>query len=618
MLANMSKPTYQSDGASQMFSGLKSELVLQKEESSVLIVYTGGTIGMVRSDDGYVPAKSVFEDNLRKNPRFHDEQEHLRRRIDKNYFPDNFITPVSIYGKRVIYSLIEMDPLLDSSCMTKENWISIAEMIERYYYFYDGFVILHGTDTMAYTASMLSFMLENLAKPVILTGSQIPFKETRNDAVDNLLGAVTVAGHFEIPEVSLFFNHKLYRGNRCTKFDNSSFKSFDSPNLRYLVKLGIRIEVNWDIVWNSPPGKKFTVQKALDGNISILPFFPCMTIQTVESALSPPTKACIVQTYGAGNIPDNREDILNSFIEARKRGLIIVNITQCSKGGISDSYKSGKLLGRSGVISGGDMTLECAVCKLTYLLGKYPDDPERVQKLFERNLRGEVTIKKHETRFSFTKDGVIESIGRSLGLHTQEELKHVSERFLPLIACIAAKDGSVEILETLYKQGVNLNNYDYGGRTPLHVACSAGNLEVVKLLVAVRVSLSPADSKGNSPLFEAMKNNHKEICEVLVSLGAEVKANHEEFITTLLYAVEYGDIDKVKFLQRVNANLGVLDYSGRSILHIAAMYNQCEILKFLKENSDLNFELKDINGVTPLKQAELLQNQEASEFLSSL
>lgn len=222
--------------------------------SRVLLLYTGGTIGMHNSLEGYVPVRNYFEQSLRENPRFHDHNA-FGTGIFKEDNPTNticldtnptlkmqlpaLITPASLYGKRIRYSVLEYDPLLDSSNMTMQDWVKIATDIELNYTLYDSFIVLHGTDTMAYTASALSFMLENLGKTVIITGSQVPLSELRNDAVDNLLNALTIAGHFVIPEVGLFFDKKLFRGNRSSKVNALEFNAFDSPNLSPLVHVGI-------------------------------------------------------------------------------------------------------------------------------------------------------------------------------------------------------------------------------------------------------------------------------------------------------------------------------------------------------------------------------------------
>lgn len=182
---------------------------------------------------------------------------------------------------------------------------------------------------MGYTSSALSFMLEDLGKTVILTGSQIPMAEVRNDAVDNLLGALTLAGHFVIPEVGLYFSHHLYRGNRSTKVSAFSFDAFDSPNLKPLATVGIDIDVNWHSIFRPTHIARFSAHKNLKRSVSLLRLFPGITLETVKSFLAPPMLGVVLQTYGSGNAPSNRQDLLDAFKEASKRGVVIVNISQC-------------------------------------------------------------------------------------------------------------------------------------------------------------------------------------------------------------------------------------------------------------------------------------------------
>ncbi|SPO24864.1 related to l-asparaginase [Ustilago trichophora] len=300
------------------------------------------------------------------------------------------ITPRGgVHGKRVRYAVLEYDPLLDSSEMDIPDWIRLASDISLNYQNFDAFIVLHGTDTMAYTASALSMLLENLGKSVIVTGAQVPLSELRNDAIENVLGALMLAGSYIIPEVGLYFASTLYRGNRTSKVSNNALAAFDSPNMAPLARVGINIEVAWNLVERSRSVKSFRAHDRMSPNVALLRLFPGLPTSTVKSFLSPPLEGVILESYGAGNAP-SRQDLLDVFKEASDRGLVIVNITQCVQGEVSAIYAVGKKLEAVGVVAGGDMTPECALAKLSYLLAKGLE-PVEIRELMGRPLRGELT-----------------------------------------------------------------------------------------------------------------------------------------------------------------------------------------------------------------------------------
>jgi lysophospholipase len=384
------------------------------------------------------------------------------------------ISPLSLYGKRTRYSILEYEPLLDSSNMTMKDWVKIATDIEVNYKLFDAFIILHGTDTMAYTASALSFMLENLGKTVIITGSQVPLSELRNDAVDNLLGALTIASHFVIPEVGLYFDNKLFRGNRCSKMNAIEFDAFDSPNLRPLVKVGINIDVSWSDVWRPTEIAHFRAQKIMRPQVATLRLFPGITASTVQAFLSGPIDGLVLETFGSGNAPNNHPELLKLFKEASDRGVVIVNCTQCKKGLVTDLYATGRALLECGVIPGSDMTTECALTKLCYLLSKYPSR-DQVRSLMRKNLRGELTIPVRRTQFSYLQSQglvpMILSLLRHKGQPHQYEQQSeetdvlLEKALVPMALCQAAKTGDVKVLESLTRIYPHLlNAVDYDGR----------------------------------------------------------------------------------------------------------------------------------------------------------
>jgi L-asparaginase len=290
------------------------------------------------------------------------------------------------------------DPLIDCSDVEPSLWVSLAGLIEEKYDEYDGFVILHGTDTMAYSASALSFMIENLSKPVIFTGSQLPIGMPRTDGKENLISAVEIAaakdadGHALVPEVCICFDNILMRGNRTCKMNSDNFRAFRSENLPPLAEAGINIRYNTGIIrrpasWEETP----IFRKSLDTRVSILKMHPGITPQIVRDIMcSTDTRAVIIETYGAGNAP-SKDWFLNIVQEAAGMGKIILNVTQCIAGSVNmDIYATGKCLKDAGVVSGYDSTTESALAKLFYLLGTFHDN-EQVKILLEEDLRGEIS-----------------------------------------------------------------------------------------------------------------------------------------------------------------------------------------------------------------------------------
>ncbi|MFM2480096.1 asparaginase [Celerinatantimonas sp. YJH-8] len=334
-------------------------------QKSIYIAYTGGTIGMQRSDRGYIPVAGFMGQLLAQSPEFH--------RVEMPRF-----------------TVSEYSPLIDSSDMTPADWQAIAEDIQANYHKYDGFVVLHGTDTMAYTASALSFMLENLTKPVIVTGSQIPLCELRSDGHINLQNALYLAANYPIHEVCLFFNNTLYRGNRSTKAHADGFDAFMSPNFQPLLRAGIQIELLQGKV-QPIQETELNVSAITPQPIGVVTLYPGISAEVIANILQQPVKALILLSYGVGNAPQNPQ-LLNLLKDACQRDIIIVNLTQCLSGTVNmGGYATGNALARAGVISGGDMTIEATLTKLHYLLSQSLPSQEIRQKM-QQNIRGELTI----------------------------------------------------------------------------------------------------------------------------------------------------------------------------------------------------------------------------------
>ncbi len=350
----------------------------------VLLIYTGGTIGMREGPRGYVPEPGFLAAQLRGMPAFHDPASTVPMR------GGGLTLPLTRAGLRVRYDILEYAPLLDSSNMGVEHWVRIADDIARHHADYDAFVVLHGTDTMAWTASALSFMLEGLSKTVILTGSQIPLAHIRNDAVSNLLGALLVAASGQVPEVGIWFHHRLLRGNRARKVDAAGFDAFDSANVPPLAELGVDLHVHAARV-RAPGAGLLRVQPITRRNVATLRVFPGITRAILANVLAPPLEGLVLETYGSGNVPDRDRDLLDALEAATARGVVVVNVTQCQRGAVTDAYAAGRVLRDIGVIPGADMTPEAALTKLAWLLSRDLARSEVIAQL-GADLRGELTV----------------------------------------------------------------------------------------------------------------------------------------------------------------------------------------------------------------------------------
>ncbi|XP_054826190.1 60 kDa lysophospholipase isoform X2 [Eublepharis macularius] len=475
-------------------------------EVRVLVINTGGTIGMVPRSEGLAPEANKLAGALAKIPILHDatyaKETKLYSRLALG--DDSLVLPLSKENKRIIYTIIELSPLLDSANMTPADWGKIAKCLETNYEKHDGFVILHGTDTMAYTASALSFMCENLGKTIILTGSQVPIYELRNDGRSNLLGSLLIAGQFVIPEVCLYFYNKLYRGNRVTKVDAESFNAFSSPNLPPLANAEVDITINWETVWRSNTTKKFEVHTNMNCNVGLLRIFPGITTAAVKAFLQSPVEGVVLETYGSGNAPNN-QDLLEELKKATDRNIVILNCTQCLRGSVSLVYATGKTLMDAGVIPGADMTPEAALAKLAYVLGKPQLSLAEKRKMLNENLRGEITVVPIGTRITLKDSKFIQGISKYLCISRKEELEAVRDALTPALACAAAKTGDLDALKALQNMGGNLSSGDYDGRTPLHVASCEGNLELVTYLLESGATVYAKDRFGATPLMNAIK-----------------------------------------------------------------------------------------------------------------
>lgn len=339
---------------------------------SILLIYTGGTIGMK-------------QDPVTMDLKPFDFSQILEEMPELKKFGYNIDT----------YSF---NPVIDSSDVSIPFWVHLCELIESNYRKYDGFVVLHGTDTMSFSASALSFMLGNIEKPVVFTGSQLPIGMLRTDGKENLISSIEIAasrdseGHPMVPEVCIYFESQLYRGNRTTKYNAENFRAFRSANYPVLAEVGIHIRFNTQFIrypetWGNP----LAVRKNMDPSLIIIKVIPGMKKDMLEAMTNiPGTRAIVLETYGSGNAPSGKW-FTESIENAIKRGIIVLNITQCHAGKVDmDAYSTGKSLKNIGVTSGKDCTTEAAVAKLFFLLGQYSDN-ERIKLFLEKNMCGELT-----------------------------------------------------------------------------------------------------------------------------------------------------------------------------------------------------------------------------------
>jgi len=336
--------------------------------NKILIIYTGGTIGMINDPDNGMLVPFNFEQIKENVP----ELNRLNYHLDVHSF----------------------NPVLDSSNMDPEIWKTLAELVYTNYDLYDGFVILHGSDTMAFTASALSFMLENLGKPVVLTGSQLPIGEIRTDAKENLITALEIAATKEndkalVPEVCIYFDAQLFRGNRSIKYNIEKFEAFRSPNYSILAEAGVHLQFHRNYILKAPKDQ-LILRTNFNSNIGVLKLYPGITPQAVRAITDSEVDAIILETFGSGNTT-TAQWFLDALQKALDSGKIIIDISQCKKGSVQlGLYETSRELQQMGILSGFDLTFEATVTKLMFVMG-LGLPVEESKKLMEQSLRGELT-----------------------------------------------------------------------------------------------------------------------------------------------------------------------------------------------------------------------------------
>ncbi|KAK2748520.1 hypothetical protein FQN57_000653 [Myotisia sp. PD_48] len=486
-------------------------------ESRVLIIMTGGTICMRRSISGLVPTRGFLDSALRPSPTFNDGSNPNPIEVvvnaagERAEYP-SLRTPSSSYNAHVRYVVYEFEELLDSSSIDAKGWAEIARAIYRNYTLFDAFVVLHGTDSLAYTCSALSFMLQNLGKPVILTGSQAPMSELQNDAADNLLGSLVVAGHFMIPEVCLYFNYKLFRGNRTTKVSASEFAAFDSPNAHPLaVTTSMRTHVAWDRVYRPTHIQHFSIRTNLDTtHVACLRIFPGIQPEMVDSVLRlNGLRGLVLETYGAGNAPGGPDNRMTKVLaDAIQRGIVIVNVTQCLTGSVNPVYAPGMTLSRAGVVAGGDMTTEAALTKLAYLLALHDATPESVAQDMSLSLRGELSEQSHP-------------VFRHPDASLPDRVKSLAALGYAIV------QGNLDKVKEIIRGEKHwlLNDADYSGNTPLHLAATSADLGILRYFLLNGSSVHLRNHAGRTPLFLAANAGLIDHVQLLRRSGGHLHAD---------------------------------------------------------------------------------------------
>lgn len=341
---------------------------LQVSGRRVALIHAGGTIGMAASAEGWVPDVGVLEAFVQQMPQLRHPQ-----------------VPA--------FEVFQCEPLLDSANMRPQDWLRIAQMIMEKAPDFDAFVVLHGTDTLAYTASALSFLLENLDRPVILTGAQLSLAHVLSDGRDHVLTALVLAGLLDLPEVCVYFGDRLMRGNRVQKISNDEFVAFESGNLSPLATVGMNIKVNTHLLSPAPQGVLRLRALIRDPQVISVRVFPGIRAQLLAQLLAPPTEAVVLETYGTGNFPSLDGQLLAVLRAAIERGVVVVNVSQCHRGRVhQESYQTGHTLAQLGVISGADLTPEAALTKLYCLLAQGLSVAQ-VSACMTQNLAGEMSLK---------------------------------------------------------------------------------------------------------------------------------------------------------------------------------------------------------------------------------
>ncbi|KAH8264035.1 hypothetical protein KR038_000881, partial [Drosophila bunnanda] len=574
-----------------------------KREARVLVIYVGGAIGMVPNDYGeLVSAPNALARRFLDSPILHDKEYIGKMECGVRFL---VLPAVKDAPYRIMYHIKELSPLVDSSCMGAAEWQMIAREIGKNYKIYDGFVVLQGTDTMAYTASALAFMLENLSKPVVVTGGQIPIFEARSDGRDNFLNAMLLAGNYSIPEVVVFFGNKILRGCRSTKRSSDSFDALDSPNFPPLGRMGVKIEIDSRQVFRSCNVNKFSVHSELEKDVGVLRVYPGISANVLKAFLSEPMKGVVLQTFGEGNFPIQQDDLLDQLKEAVLRGVLIVNISQCSEGKVATTNETGKTFQEVGIISGNDMTEEAALTKLAYVLSKCQWDLPNKKKVLMLSLRGEMTTNKVA---KINDIDLVEGVARTLHMSSGMEQKQMCSTFYPALVAAAVCEGDVKKLCELKQYGADLCDTNCDGRSALHLACFLGKINCVCYLISSGCPLNVHDRFNRTPLHEAIDTDNHRVIQALLQRGAKLNDQPLVQAEMLRALTERGKVERLESYRLAGACLTLADRTGRTALHYACQLGNHEVVDYLLPHYK-NPYVKDEMGMTPLDYAKAAKHE---------
>ncbi|KAJ9455933.1 L-asparaginase [Diplonema papillatum] len=573
-------------------------------DARVLVLYASGAVGLKKDGQGYyVPAKSSLRSALKTLPMLHDP--------DAPQSNAELITPASYYGKRVKYDVREYDPLMDSSSMDMHDWIKLAQDIVDNYEHYDGFVIVHGIDTMTYSASALSFLLEHIGKTVIFTGGLIPLCEPRSDAVLNLVDAITLAGHFVIPEICIYCCGKLMRGSRCVRRATTDFNVFSTPNAPLLGRVGVSIEMEWRNVRQPTSVAPLTLHEGMCSDVAVLHLFPGITIAAVKALLQPPIKGIVLRSFGAGTAPSVRHDVLHAIKAATASGIVIVNTTQSCEGSV-DSSEAARLLARVGVVSGGDMTLEGALTKLAFLLAQHKDDPNKVRKRMTQDIHGEISVSV-ANKFSAESDELLLKLSQLMDVSSEGEGEELRDYLNSMVMCNAAQNGDLASMKMLVESGAGwqVDVQDYDSRTPLHIAAVNGHSEVAEYLITKGARVHHKDRHGYTPLIQAIISDNPETAAVVAKAGGSLGLPPGKIAELMNQAVLAKNTAQVQLFIKHGADPQATDYSKTRPLVLAVQEGAVEIVKLLLASGDCDLNARDWWGYTPLEVAREAQSRSA-------